>query len=69
MYSTCSYLEAQNEGVVREFLAEEPSAKLQPIAISAPARSGSVEHTMRFGPWNGTSGLFVAQFVKPGASN
>ncbi|GLJ45248.1 hypothetical protein SUGI_0952370 [Cryptomeria japonica] len=67
VYSTCSLTTTQNEGVVEQFLAVNPNARLQEIEIAKdwPCKSGSIEYTLRFDPlFSKTSGLFIAKIVK-----
>ena len=67
VYSTCSFLDSQNEDVLQLFLEQEPLAVVCAIESkhALPARAGKMKHTLRFGPWNRTSGLFVAKLLKP----
>ncbi|XP_058098501.1 uncharacterized protein LOC131243283 isoform X2 [Magnolia sinica] len=67
VYSTCSLTVAQNEDVVEQFLATNPSAELREIDVAKnwPCRSGQIPKTLRFDPLTSqTSGLFIAKFVK-----
>jgi 16S rRNA C967 or C1407 C5-methylase (RsmB/RsmF family) len=67
VYSTCSFAVAQNEEVVAELLADEPSAVLVPVEglVGAPCVAGGLEHTVRFDPRTSrTSALFIAKIQK-----
>ena len=73
VYSTCSLTVAQNEGVVEWLLAQEPSAKVVPIAQPPgveegdawPCVGGGVEHSLRFEPSTSrTSGLFICKIIR-----
>jgi len=76
VYSTCSLLEGQNEGVLSRFMEKEPRAKL---VYPMPSRRGEghlvpphIVPSRTLGPmgWrltpsvSGTSGLFIARLIK-----
>ncbi len=63
LYSTCSMLPEENEGVVQWFLEEHSDAKLVPL--SGPYSPGFLEGTMRAWPHrHGTIGFFYALIRK-----
>eukprot|EP00697_Spironema_sp_BW2_P002057 gnl/Spiro4/12765_TR6765_c0_g1_i1.p1 gnl/Spiro4/12765_TR6765_c0_g1~~gnl/Spiro4/12765_TR6765_c0_g1_i1.p1 ORF type:complete len:355 (+),score=72.35 gnl/Spiro4/12765_TR6765_c0_g1_i1:131-1195(+) len=74
VYSTCSLTRAQNEDVVSDLLASDPTSYLIPVEPAAtgatlpfPARASDLlAGTLRFDPLAlaGTSGLFVACISK-----
>ena len=79
VYSTCSFSETQNEGILRWLLEEvifiscplssfqEGTAELIPVDVlkTSPAVEGSLKHTLRFYPKaTKTSGMFIAKVKK-----
>ena len=69
VYSTCSFSRAQNEQVIEWLLANEPTARLEPIpnVDSLPCKAGFYPSTLsvRFDPvHSGTGGFFMAQIRK-----
>ncbi|CAM6101416.1 unnamed protein product [Calypogeia fissa] len=69
VYSTCSFTIAQNEDVVKNFLALHRNAELQKIDAASlwPYKTGGLPHTLRFDPFvSKTSGLFIAKISRLG---
>eukprot|EP01133_Synstelium_polycarpum_P015202 gene15202-17988_t len=68
VYSTCSFCKAENENVVQWLLDNNPTAQLVPCfqesKETVPYSNGYIDNTYRFYPKNGTSGMFIAKFIK-----
>lgn len=62
LYATCSLLKAENEAIVRDFLAEEPSARERPLQLAAGRAMG---HGWQLLPGEGrTDGFYYALLEK-----
>lgn len=73
MYSTCSFIRAENEDVVQWLLKQDKTAKLiAPFDHDCgvdlkrvPCKKGYIENTIRFDPiTSNTSGLYLRAFVE-----
>jgi 16S rRNA (cytosine967-C5)-methyltransferase len=70
VYSTCTISPAENEGVVREFLAERPDFHVVDARSDAPLwEHGRVQGFLQTLPHrDGTEGFFIARLRREGAS-
>lgn len=62
VYSTCTFSEDENEGVVKHFLSQHPEFEL----VDTGCRFGvpTMDKALRIYPFNGGEGHFVAKFKK-----
>jgi 16S rRNA (cytosine967-C5)-methyltransferase len=73
LYCTCSVLPAENEAVVRQFLAAEPAARPRPLAAGSELAPGALERSIGIqllpgGP-AGTDGFYYACLEKATAGD
>ena len=69
VYSTCSFDEGQNEGIVGEFVGRRKGARLvfpfEEGGEGIPFVKGGLENTVRFNPVeSNTGGMFIAKLRK-----
>ena len=65
LYSTCTLLPRENEGVVRGFLEGEPHYKQNPFTLPGPI--GRAEGMVTLWPHRqGTDGFFIAKLRREG---
>lgn len=66
VYCTCTFEEAENEGVVREFLASHDGWTVEPVAATGGAVEGTLAGTVRVHPHRAAGeGQFVARLRAP----
>lgn len=62
VYSTCTYAEEENEGVVLQFLESNPDFELIDCGVEFGRASEKLPQTRRIFPMDGGDGHFVAKF-------
>lgn len=64
VYSTCTFSEEENEGVITRFLEENPSFALEDSGVSFGRPT--LKYARRIFPWDGGEGHFAARLRKRG---
>lgn len=64
MYSTCTFSQEENEGVITKFLEENPDFELEDSGVTFGRKS--LEYARRIFPMDGGEGHFAARLRKSG---